>query len=555
MKEGESIESRMVTRRIEAAQKKVEERHFEGRKHLLEYDEVMDQQRKNVYGYRQKILEGANCRELILDAVRRQIEHHIGMYLDRDFGLDTFAEWAGKRLATNLEARDFRGMDFQQAENYARSEAERYAETQVFDAIEENLPENAGPADDEADEPAAEWNWLALTKFANTRWGLNLRDRDLKRLGRNEVAEMLLEKAREAIGRVDLSDGQAFLREDFGRRSAILWVRNKYGIELDFEEVRELEPAEVQRLVCQRAERTYDEKEAEYPVMAALYQFASGPGHSRLDREALIAWAQERFQVSIDLDDLKHKQREEIRSLLVEHSLAYQQRGRKLFEELSARIQQLFEAAPVERAAGRRTAGQDSLAALAAWVAEVTRFPVGADGLETLETEALRWKLGEVIEERYRPEMRRMERQILLHIVDGAWKDHLLAMDHLRSSIGLMGYAQVDPKVEYKREGMKLFENMWKSVGERVSELIFRIEQLDEGFVGSTWVETSATHAQAQSAGEIAREQQEAIEASKGPAVVETIRNRGPKVGRNDPCPCGSGKKYKNCCMRKTGVA
>ena len=74
MKEGESIESRMVTRRIEAAQKKVEERHFESRKHLLEYDEVMDEQRKRVYGYRQRILDGASCRELILESVGQQID-------------------------------------------------------------------------------------------------------------------------------------------------------------------------------------------------------------------------------------------------------------------------------------------------------------------------------------------------------------------------------------------------------------------------------------------------------------------------------------------------
>ena len=80
-----------------------------------------------------------------------------------------------------------------------------------------------------------------------------------------------------------------------------------------------------------------------------------------------------------------------------------------------------------------------------------------------------------------------MERALVLQLLDTAWKDHLLAMDHLRSSVGLRGYAQIDPKVEYKREGMRIFEQMWTSVGERVTDLIFRMEQLDEGFVGSTW--------------------------------------------------------------------
>ena len=76
-------------------------------------------------------------------------------------------------------------------------------------------------------------------------------------------------------------------------------------------------------------------------------------------------------------------------------------------------------------------------------------------------------------------------------------------------------------------------------------------DRLDEGFVGSTFVESSASHAAAETASDIARQQQQAIQNSQGEMVIETIRNRGPHVGRNDPCPCKSGKKYKNCCMRK----
>ena len=66
------------------------------------------------------------------------------------------------------------------------------------------------------------------------------------------------------------------------------------------------------------------------------------------------------------------------------------------------------------------------------------------------------------MEDCYRPEMRRMEREVLQSL-DQAWKEHLLAMDHLRSSVGLRGYAQIDPKVEYKREGMRMFETMWSA--------------------------------------------------------------------------------------------
>jgi preprotein translocase subunit SecA len=142
-----------------------------------------------------------------------------------------------------------------------------------------------------------------------------------------------------------------------------------------------------------------------------------------------------------------------------------------------------------------------------------------------------------------------------LQILDSAWKEHLLAMDHLKSSVGLRGYAQVDPKVEYKREGMALFENLWVSIGNYVTDLIFKMEQLDEGFVGSTWVDSKAIKEDAKPASEIERQQQAAIDGTQADQKLEPIRNMGPKVGRNDPCPCGSGKKYKQCCMRKSGAA
>ena len=121
----------------------------------------------------------------------------------------------------------------------------------------------------------------------------------------------------------------------------------------------------------------------------------------------------------------------------------------------------------------------------------------------------------------------------------------------------MKGYAQMDPKVEYKREGMRLFESMWESIGERVTDLIFRMESsLNEDFIRSTWVEGQARHDDAATAsvGEGAADSntagQRAADASnqREQAKAEPIRNKGPRVGRNDPCPCGSGKKYKACC-------
>jgi preprotein translocase subunit SecA len=488
MQDGEAIESRMVTRRVEAAQKKVEERNFEVRKNLLEYDEVMDEQRKRVYGFRQRILDGEPCRDIILDMVDRQIDQNIGTFLDRDYGPQTYATWASGQLSCELDGNDFRGMSPEEAERRAVDEAVRQSEAQIFEAVEENLP--TGEDEDE-------WNWSALASFANTRWRLSVNDRDLKRVGRNDVAEFLQERAKDAIHRIDLSEGAKFLDADFGLRSACGWTEWRFGVGLDAQELAAVEKnghdaQAFKQLVSRKAREVYGFREIEYPVLVGLSHFSGRmPDGSRgLDREGLLAWAQERFDPSLTADNLASSNLDELKAVLA-------------------------------AAARRRHAQPDDS----------------------------------------RDEMKRMERSVLLQILDNAWKDHLLAMDHLRSSVGLRGYAQVDPKVEYKREGMRTFDLMWKGIDERVTDIVYRIEQVEDDELRSTWKETAAIHAEASSAtlpepGQPAGGLPEpAGDTRGGVQAVEPIRNLGQKVGRNDPCPCGSGKKFKNCCGKSSGVA
>ncbi len=547
MQEGEAIESRMVTRRIEAAQKKVEERNFEARKSLLEYDEVMDEQRKRVYTYRQNILDGANLKKLILDMIYDEAEQHLKTFLQENYGRETFASWAGSQLSVTFEPRNFRGVSLEEAKQIAVEEAQRMAESQILDALAENLPD-----DDDGD--MSEWNWEALAKFANSHWALHLRDRDLKKIGRENIEEFLVEKAHAAISSVDLSDGGQFLDPEFGLRSCVGWVQHKYGVELTLEEIRELELPQIVELVRGRAVETYERKEAEYPIMAAIYRFGTrvAGGHTKIDRAALMAWARERFDVEIDLEDIKSKQREEIRDLLVEHSRRSQEKADQAQAEASRRVDQLFGSIAPDVAVAAAGIPDAELEEFCDWCSETYGMDSSPDSMRRMNREDVANRLNNAVEDRYRPEMRRMERSLVLQLVDTAWKDHLLAMDHLRSAVNFVGYAQVDPKVEYKREGMRLFDEMWDSLGQRVTDLIFRMEQLDEQFVGSTFVETSAVHEQAPSTSEIAQQQQEAIDASqqRGDDKIDPIRNRSKKIGRNEPCPCGSGKKYKNCCMR-----
>jgi len=104
---------------------------------------------------------------------------------------------------------------------------------------------------------------------------------------------------------------------------------------------------------------------------------------------------------------------------------------------------------------------------------------------------------------------------------------------------------------------MRTFDLMWKGIEERVVDIVYRIEQVEDEALRSTWRETAAIHAEAAPAVPAgpAANVDAVQESGSEPAAAEPIRNVGRKVGRNDPCPCGSGRKFKNCCGKSSGVA
>ena len=171
----------------------------------------------------------------------------------------------------------------------------------------------------------------------------------------------------------------------------------------------------------------------------------------------------------------------------------------------------------------------------------------------------MRQVLWNAYDDKYRPEMHRMERNLLLDLLDSTWKNHLLTMDHLRSVVGLRGYAQEDPKTVYKKEGMQEFGQMWENLNDRVTDMVFRVEDApEEAMQEALWAGAVASQARADSITQVARTTPSGASDplantttnTAGEKKAEPIRNMGQKVGRNDPCPCGSGKKYKNCHMK-----
>ena len=129
--------------------------------------------------------------------------------------------------------------------------------------------------------------------------------------------------------------------------------------------------------------------------------------------------------------------------------------------------------------------------------------------------------------------MRQLEKMIMLQFVDNLWKDHLLGMDHLKDGVGLRGYAQKNPLTEYKKEGFEMFSKMMHQIREGVTEYLFKV-QIEEG---------SEYPAEQNQSKKLVEHRGVSSEESKQP----TVRRDYKKVGRNDPCHCGSGKKFKKC--------
>jgi preprotein translocase subunit SecA len=286
----------------------------------------------------------------------------------------------------------------------------------------------------------------------------------------------------------------------------------------------------------------------------------------------------------LEYDDVMNKQRESIYTLRREVLVGQVHLSEEEFVDTRAYLLALSEDLldeQIERFAGKEMDLEE-------WDLEALRREVSRIfGLEPAQLDSLKlddlnsdeigdeiWKLVKTnYEEKEKlvgPELlRRVERDIMLQIVDAQWKDHLYSLDHLKEGIGLRGYGQRDPLVEYKRESFDLFTDMKTRVEEEMVRYIMWLRPVlnDQAPAAPRPVARRATpitmnKAEAASAFGTSRGAAAATMPSPGPSssrqgpvpartggddVIKTVRREEPKVGRNDPCPCGSGKKYKKC--------
>jgi preprotein translocase subunit SecA len=542
MKEGEAIESKMVSKRIQAAQKKVEEYHFDQRKNLLEYDEVMDTQRKRVYGKRNQILHDRNCKIEILEMIDAQVASAVDRFLNDDYGAESFAEFASNRLGVEFEPSDFGNLSFDEAIELAREKAIKQVPTVIQESMDENLSEDDDPTD---------WKWQEMARVMSARYGLNLTERQLKQVGREGLPEFMLAEATKAINKIDLADGRKYLERDWGLESLIDWARQKFAFVLPAEELREAGDQAVKERIIKKVRETYRAKEIAFPVEVAMASHMAerkgpGAGQQKYDREGLFRWAKTRFGPQaehLQENDFRTESRSRLREILLELSAKAYPRVDQT--EIDSKID--------DSLSGAHHAEREDAAELCDWLKTACQIELDPATLVGQDADAVRQTLWNAFDRKHRPEMRSMERSLLLGELDSSWKKHLLTMDHMRSVVGLRSFAQEDPKTVYKKEGMKEFDTMWENLQDRVTDAVFRMEDANaEAFQEALWAGQMAQHDQAKTYSQTAAQPQQSDESTNATTEKkkEPYRNLVEKIGRNDPCPCGSGKKYKNCHMK-----
>jgi len=515
--EGQPIYHKRISKGIAKAQKKVEERNFEIRKSLLEYDEVMDYQRKIFYSRRREILAGRNLKQTILDMIDSTIRKHAETMLDKEYGFRSLLEWARMNFDVDLKLSDLAGAEPNEIEAMIKERAKDSTASNISLSIGEYLEDYGDPTT---------WDTSGLSKWAMSSFQVNLSPGKIKQLNPEEIEEQLTAAAAEQIDRKDCSQIVEFLKSDFGARRFVDWARGKFDVRLEAEQLKTLRSDQVREMVLQETLTKYRRREIEYPVEFAMSMVYGPQGANIYGFEALAGWANRKYNAGFSPEQIQNAKPRDVHNQLLQLSESYN--NGKLDDEL-----------------GEKTASL-SRAELVKWANE--RFDASLREEDLGDGENVKARLAEVGRRFLRSELAALEKYVLVQVYDSTWKDHLYTMDHLKDSIWTRSLAEKDPKTEYKREGFRMFNEMLDSIEDRVTDVIFRVRLTAEAgtHTRSVWNVSRTSHDEVGQFS-MAEQQRAAAQAPQGETVVKQIRLDKPKVGRNDPCPCGSGKKYKKC--------
>jgi preprotein translocase subunit SecA len=542
LEEGVPIEHKSLTRGIANAQKKVEERNFGIRKNLLEYDEVPDQQRKTFYEMRQRVLEGRDLSGFIWEMIDQTVADACHRYYDEQFPAICAAEWSAQHLSVPIDANKLDTTEVA----LLKSQVHDLATSEARSSIQRSFGEYIDPG-----APQDEWDVRGLIQWSSNQFGVTLTQRQVTETDPDELCDRLIEAAIRKIETVDLSPLEEFCDRNYGRLRLARWAHDKFGVNIPPQDLRSASPEEADKIIVDKMRDAYRKREAEYPVGAVIeYAIARNGTNVNAIYEQIAKWANLKFRQGWTYEHFAGMNPQQIFNELRGLNEDYLRNG-KLDHEIESAV------------------SQHSGDQLQDWARQ--RFGAVMETSPLDPAGDVREQLRRCGYEMLRYELTQLERMVVLQTLDQVWKDHMYAMDLLRSGIGLRGYAERDPKIEFKREGTRLFNELMSNIRERVTDLIFKVQVSPAagaapgpGPAGAPAplpaprsapamqaVKQDASNLGVSTAAREAQQKQQAKPsgaAADAPAAPQApVRRDAPKVGRNDPCPCGSGKKYKQC--------
>jgi len=513
--EGQPIYHPRISKGIEKAQKKVEERNFETRKSLLEYDEVMDYQRRIFYSRRRTILAGKGLKEIIAEMITGTTAKSCRIMLEEEYPVKCICEWAMSQFGVELKPSEIEELSAEEIERIIKGKAKDSAGNDISLSLGEYLEDY---------EDQSTWDIPGLCKWAMSAFSVNLSASKVKQMSPEQLEEQLIAAARQQIEKKDCSPIAEPLKPDFAIRRLVEWARVKFDIKLNTGELAGLKPEQIEELISGRIRARYKRREIEYPVEFAMNMVYGPQGANVYGFEALAEWANRKYNAKFTAEGMQQIQPQTLSRQLLELSEAYS--NGQLTKEIDDAL--------------RRPGTQE----ITEWANQ--RFGAAFTSEQLDDIQQRKEIILQAGREFLRRELSDLERYVLLQVYDSAWKDHLYNMDHLKDSIWMRSWAEKDPKTEYKREGHRMFSEMLSNIEERVTDIIFKVHLEAGARARSVWQVSQTAHDEVGQFA-MAERQRAAAQAPQGEIKVKQIKLEGPKVGRNDPCPCGSGKKYKKC--------
>jgi preprotein translocase subunit SecA len=559
MEEGMAIEDKRISKGIIKAQKKVEERNFLQRKNLLDYDEVMDHQRTTFYGMRQQVLEGREVDQVIWSMIGDAIRDAVKKYVTEDYIAANVSEWARTNFEVGIGVEDLRGRhDIEDLEMYIKDQARAEAETNITATLGEFMGEDDSNPD--------EWDTKGLSSWAMSRFQVTLPQNQIRKMTAEELELRLRETAIEQINKRDTSGLVKYLEPLYAEKALADWAHQKFAVEIKpaemfaDEQLQNRKAAEeITEIIETRAREAYARREIEYPVDYVLTR-AFGPEGQTLDNpyaaDFLRSWVRAKYGIELSLDQVRATSRRILRDQLIGYQENFIRDG-KLAEEMQQMVRANASPNALKESFTRRFGALISPREIDSVVNEALGASGNDEPVEKRDDDGVAAVLTARARALLRMELTELEQFILIQIFDQSWKDHLYAMDMLKGGVGLSGFAEQDPRIVFKKEGYGYFLQMMAGVRDKVTDLLFRARVTGPTQARSAYRETAAVHEETGGYG--AREEAQAAMAAAEIAAltpqgevaagkVKTIVREVAKVGRNDPCPCGSGKKYKKCC-------